>query len=97
MPGQSSQAFGSLSDSRWALKLAIQCFAPRVCQLSLARFTDATKLALELGHPDQELIFRHYRELVKPDQAAKYWSLRPATQTNLLAISASVSSGCAFC
>jgi len=54
----------------------------------LAHFKDAAKLALELGHTDQELIFRHYRELVKPDAAAKYWNIRPATQTNLVAISA---------
>jgi hypothetical protein len=55
----------------------------------LAHFRDAAKLALELGHTDQVLIFRHYRELVKPDEAAKYWNIRPATQTNLVAISGS--------
>ena len=30
------------------------------------------KLAIELGHTDQELLHRHYRELVKPEQAEKY-------------------------
>jgi integrase len=54
----------------------------------LAHFQNAAKLALELGHTSQDLIFRHYRELVKPDQAAKYWDIRPATQTNLVALSA---------
>jgi integrase len=54
----------------------------------LAHFKDAAKLALELGHTSQDLIFRHYRELVKPAQAAKYWNIRPATQTNLVALSA---------
>ena len=54
----------------------------------LAHFQDAARLALELGHTDQELLFRHYRELVTPDQAAKYWQIRPATQSNLVAISA---------
>jgi integrase len=54
----------------------------------LAHFQDAARLALELGHTDQELLFRHYRELVTPDQAAKYWQIRPATQTNLVALSA---------
>ena len=54
----------------------------------LAHFKDAAKLALELGHTSQELIFRHYRELVKPDQAAKYWNIRPVSQTNLVALSA---------
>jgi integrase len=54
----------------------------------LAHFNDAAKLALELGHTDQELIFRNYRELVRPSEAEKYWNIRPATQTNLVAISA---------
>lgn len=54
----------------------------------LAMFEDAAKLALEMGHTNQELIFRHYRELVTPKQAAKWWDIRPATQTKLVAISA---------
>ena len=54
----------------------------------LAHFKDAARLALELGHTDQELLFRHYRELVTPDQAAKYWDIWPATETKLVAISA---------
>jgi integrase len=52
----------------------------------LAHFGDAARLALELGHTNQELLFRHYRELVTPEQAAKWWDIRPATQTNLVAI-----------
>jgi integrase len=54
----------------------------------LARFQDAAKLALELGHTNQELIFRHYRELVTPEAAAKWWGIRPAVQPNLIALSA---------
>ena len=54
----------------------------------LAHFQDAAKLALELGHTSQSLIFRHYRELVKPVQAAKYWTIQPAEETNLVALSA---------
>jgi integrase len=54
----------------------------------LAKFEDAAKLALELGHTNQDLLFRHYRELVTSEQAAKYWDIRPAVQTNLVAISA---------
>jgi len=51
--------------------------------IHLARFRDAAKLALELGHTDQELIFRHYRELVKPEQEAKYWNIQPVAETKL--------------
>jgi len=51
----------------------------------LAAFDNAAKLALELGHTSEELIFRHYRELVGPEQAAKYWAIRPGgPETNVV-------------
>jgi integrase len=53
----------------------------------LAKFNDQAKLAIELGHTDQELLHRHYRELVKPEQAEEYWNIGPATQTNLVVLS----------
>jgi hypothetical protein len=31
---------------------------------------------------------RHYRELVTPEQAAKYWEIRAVMQTNLMALAA---------
>jgi integrase len=44
----------------------------------LAKFNDATALALELGHTNSNLVFQHYRQLVKPKQAERYWKLVPA-------------------
>jgi integrase len=43
----------------------------------LARFNDAAKLALEMGN-SPATIFRHYRQLVKPEQAEAYWNIAPA-------------------
>jgi integrase len=54
----------------------------------LAKFHDQAKLAIELGHTDQGLLHRHYRELVKPEHAEKYWNIVPATQMNLMALTA---------
>ena len=44
----------------------------------LAHFKDAAALALEMGHTDSGMIFEHYRQLVKPQDAARYWNIRPA-------------------
>jgi integrase len=44
----------------------------------LARFNDAAALALELGHANSNLVFQHYRQLVKPKQAERYWKIAPA-------------------
>jgi integrase len=44
----------------------------------LARFNDAAALALELGHTNSNLVFQHYRQLVKPKQAERYWKIAPA-------------------
>jgi integrase len=43
----------------------------------LARFNDVAALALEMGN-SPDVIFRHYRELVKPNEAARYWQIKPA-------------------
>ncbi len=43
----------------------------------LARFNDPAKLALEMGN-SPAMIFRHYRELVKPKDADRYWKVAPA-------------------
>jgi integrase len=44
----------------------------------LAKFKDAAALALELGHTNSNLVFQHYRQLVKPKQAERYWKIAPA-------------------
>ena len=37
----------------------------------------ATELALELGHTNSNLVFQHYRQLVRPNEAKRYWHLFP--------------------
>src|SRR6516225_5481357 len=44
----------------------------------LARFNDTAALALELGHTSAHLVFQHYRQLVRPKQAERYWKIAPA-------------------
>jgi integrase len=44
----------------------------------LARFNDAAALALQLGHTNSNLVFQHYRQLVKPKPAERYWKIAPA-------------------
>src|SRR4030095_3137515 len=43
----------------------------------LAQFKDAAALALQMGN-SPDVIFRHYRELVKPREAALYWKIKPS-------------------
>ncbi len=43
----------------------------------LAHFKDAARLCLELGHTSPHLLFKHYREVVKPADAMRYWSVAP--------------------
>jgi integrase len=52
----------------------------------LGHFQNAALLALELGHTNQEITFRHYRELVTPEAAKKYWDIRPVVQPNVMAM-----------
>ena len=52
----------------------------------LAHFKDAAALALEMGHTDSNLVFQHYRELVKPKEGDRYWNIKPAVAENVLAM-----------
>lgn len=45
----------------------------------LAHFKDAAALALQMGN-SPTIIFKHYRELVKPKDAARFWAIKPSTE-----------------
>ena len=53
----------------------------------LAVLQDANKTALEMGN-SPAMVFRHYRELVKPKAAKLYWSITPSAPANVVALSA---------
>jgi integrase len=48
----------------------------------LAHFNDAAALALELGHTDAGLVFQHYRQIVKPKDAQRYWLITPSASAS---------------
>ncbi len=52
----------------------------------LAHFKNSAALALEMGHTNSDMIFRHYRELVKPREAERFWSIRPAATDKIVAM-----------
>jgi integrase len=52
----------------------------------VAHFKDAKGLALEMGHMDSGMLFNHYRALVRPSEAERYWSIRPAAKANIVRI-----------
>lgn len=43
----------------------------------LAKFQDAPALALQMGHTTTAMLFAHYREVVTPEDAEKYWNVYP--------------------
>ena len=40
----------------------------------------AAELALEMGHTSANVVFQHYRELVKPKDAKRYWNIVPESR-----------------
>lgn len=55
----------------------------------LAAFKNAASTALELGHHDSRITFAHYRELVKPKAAEKFWNLSPTADASSKVVSIS--------
>ena len=43
----------------------------------LAKHQDAPRLALDMGHISPKMIFDHYREIVTPEEAERYWQIFP--------------------
>jgi integrase len=43
----------------------------------LAAIHDAPRVASELGHTTPQLLYSTYRELVRPEEAERYWKIRP--------------------
>jgi integrase len=50
----------------------------------LAHFKDAAALALEMGHTDSGEFFNHYRQLVRPKEATRYWTIKPQTSAKIV-------------
>src|SRR4029078_7884547 len=46
----------------------------------LAAIHDAPRVASELGHTSPVMLYNTYREVVRPDEADKYWKIAPATE-----------------
>lgn len=47
----------------------------------LAAIHDAPRVASELGHATPQMLYSTYRELVRPEEAERYWNIEPATET----------------
>ena len=43
----------------------------------LAAFKDAPSLSLEMGHVRPQTVFAHYREVVRPSEAERFWKIAP--------------------
>ena len=44
----------------------------------LAAIHDAPRVAMELGHTSPQMLFSTYREVVRPEEAERYWKIEPA-------------------
>lgn len=61
------------------------------CSYHIAKYQDAAKLALDMGHTTTTLIFTNYRELVTPEEAERYFNIYPAAPAqNVVAINSAV-------
>jgi integrase len=55
----------------------------------LAAIHDAPRVAMELGHTSPQMLFSTYREVVRPEEAQRYWQIMPVTdRANVVAFTA---------
>jgi integrase len=53
------------------------CLRHTCASMHLAHFSDEAKTALQMGHA-VDVLHRHYKGLVTPEEAAKFWEITPA-------------------
>ncbi len=61
---------------KWPKNCMRHCFA----SYHLAEHKSAGLTALQLGHADTNMLFSHYRELVRSADAGRYWKILPSSQ-----------------
>jgi integrase len=60
----------------------------------LAHHKNAASTAAELGHTSPTMLYKHYREVVRPDAAAQWWQIMPPTgYSNVVAFNGEVANG----
>jgi integrase len=58
----------------------------------LAAIHDAPRVASELGHTSPQMLYSTYREVVRPEEAERYWKIAPAAEAaNVVAFGVSAS------
>lgn len=75
-----------------AARAAGIAWKPNACRHSfascrLAQTQDAARVALEMGN-SPAVVFRHYRELTKPEQAERWFSVTPDAPANVVPLEA---------
>jgi integrase len=89
MPDDFRKAFGVARTDAGITKWPENALRHSFASYHLAHFKNAAATALELGHHDSRVTFRHYRELVKPKEAERYWNIRPATSEKVVQLATS--------
>ncbi len=64
---------------QWPSNCMRHCYA----SYHLAEHKSAALTALQLGHADTNMLFCHYRELVRGADAARYWTILPPPTQNV--------------
>jgi integrase len=62
--------------AKWPLNGLRHSFA----SYRLAAIHDAPRVAAELGHTGPQMLYSTYREVVRPEEADKYWKIAPAVE-----------------
>ncbi len=84
-PDGAPQAFRRREGPRRAHGMAANAMRHSFGSYRLAACADAARVSLEMGN-SPAMVFAHYRELVKPRDAAKYWNIRPAHAKNVVSL-----------
>ena len=77
-PGNGGCVSAGRSERADSRELAAECATAQFRLLSFGALQERRHDGTELGHMNAAVTFAHYRELVRPKEAARYWQIKPA-------------------
>jgi integrase len=81
--GYSRRAFKEVREAagiEWSKDVMRHCFGSYL----LAHNEDAPKTAMQMGHSGVDVLFNHYRNLVKKQDAVDYWNIEPDNKAQII-------------
>ena len=88
VPGNARTKIDRVCDSAGSQHWPLNGLRHSFASYRLAATNDAATVAAELGNTSTKMLYSTYREVVQPEEAARYWKIGPSATDNVISFAA---------